>query len=331
MSSPIKSEYQELIKKYLAGSISSDEMEVLDRYYSLFRNEPGVIADMDKQDITILENRLQEGILNRVKQADKPVLPIYKRTWFRVAAAVVICFSVVLMVIKKSNTPQYTANTVSSHNIITAEENHFLTLPDSSRIVLRKGSKLTVAGNFKTGATREVTLSGEAYFDIKHNNKRPFIIHTGNIHTTVLGTAFNIQAYSGQKTIIVTVTRGRVKVEQGKKLLAILTPNKQLTASTDQKQATDIQKKVVAVRTLDWARTDMSFDAMPFSQLAAHLDKRYDVQITFKNPALAGCPITGTFTGTESLTEVLTILSQTRGTSYAINGKEVVIDGKGCN
>jgi transmembrane sensor len=75
----------------------------------------------------------------------------------------------------------------------------------------------------------------------------------------------------------------------------------------------------------------MSFDAMPFSQLAAHLDKRYDVQITFKNPALAGCPITGTFIGTESLTEVLTILSQTRGTSYVINGKEVVIDGKGCN
>lgn len=331
MSSPIKSEYQELIKKYLAGSISSDEMEVLDRYYSLFRNEPGVTTDMDNQEIAILEDRLQEGILNRIKQAEKRVLPIYKRTWFRVAAAVIISFSVALVITRKPNTQQYTANIVSSHNIITAEENHFLTLPDSSRIVLRKGSKLTVADNFKTGATREVALSGEAYFDIKHNNKRPFIIHTGIINTTVLGTAFNIQAYPGQKTIIVTVTRGRVKVEQGKMLLAILTPNKQLTASTDQKQTVETQKKVIAARTLDWARTDMSFDAMPFSQLAAHLDKRYDVQITFKNPALAGCPITGTFIGTESLTEVLTILSQTRGTSYTINGKEVVIDGKGCN
>jgi transmembrane sensor len=331
MSSPIKSEYQELVKKFLAGTISLDEMEILDRYYSLFRYEPGVTADMNNQEIAILEDRLQEGILNRVKQAEKRVLPIYKRTWFRVAAAVVISFSVALVLIKKSNTPQYTANTVSPANIINAEENHFLTLPDSSRIVLRKGSKLTVANNFKTGATREVELSGEAYFDIKHNNKRPFIIHTGIINTTVLGTAFNIQAYPGQKTIIVTVTRGRVKVERGKSLLAILTPNKQLTASTDQKQATGTQKKVIAVRAIDWAKTDMSFDAMPFSQLAAHLGKRYDVQITFKNPALADCPITGTFNGTESLTEVLTILSQTRGTSYAIIGKEVVIDGKGCN
>ena len=55
------------------------------------------------------------------------------------------------------------------------------------------------------------------------------------------------------------------------------------------------------------------------------------VHITFKNQALAGCPITGSFTGTESLKEVLDDLSQTRSTTYVINGQNVVIDGNGCN
>ena len=69
-----------------------------------------------------------------------------------------------------------------------------LLLPDGSTIVLKAGSTVKYPDRF-TGSTREVELRGEAYFDIAHNKAKPFIIHTGTVTTTVLGTAFNIKAW----------------------------------------------------------------------------------------------------------------------------------------
>lgn len=330
MSSQIREEYLQLVNKFLAGTISDTEMEVLDRYYSLYRDEADITDKLKEEEITDLEQRLQHGISRRIKHIEKVPVPLYNRTWFRVAATVLVCIGVSFLWLRKTNAPQQFAAVTKQAPAITAPVNHFITLPDSSRIVLHHGSNLVVADNFKLGKTREVTLIGEAYFDVKHNNKRPFIIHTGNINVTVLGTAFNIKAYKGQKDVTVTVTRGRVKVERGTDMLAILTPNKQLVASRDKKQSDEAPQNVVATQELAWAKTDMSFDAMPFGTLAEHLNKRYDVKISFKNPELAGCPITGTFNGTESLSEVLDIVSQTRNTSYTINGSNVLIDGKGC-
>src|SRR5687768_11794332 len=69
----------------------------------------------------------------------------------------------------------------------------FIKLPDGSTVVLNGGSKLEFPESFAPDV-REVTLKGEAYFDITHDPKRPFVVHTGKVRTTVLGTAFNIKA-----------------------------------------------------------------------------------------------------------------------------------------
>lgn len=73
-----------------------------------------------------------------------------------------------------------------------------LTLPDGTTVVLQANSRLRYPEKF-TGNTREITLSGEAYFDVAHDAQKPFIIHTGKIRTTVLGTAFKISAMPGGK------------------------------------------------------------------------------------------------------------------------------------
>ncbi len=328
MSSTLKNEYAKLVSKFLDGTISPAEMQVLDRYYTLFRDEPDIIAQMNETEVAGLEDRLQQNLHKRIRHVERPVVPIYKRPWLRVAALLALCLSAALVFIRRPVAPATgnTSGTVSSATIA----NHFLTLPDGSQVVLHGGSRLVVDKLFATGTTREVSLTGEAFFNVKHENSRPFIIHTGNVSTTVLGTAFNIKAYPGQDKIIVTVTRGRVRVQQGQTVLGILTPNKQIIAYVDNKHAVTSPQPVIATKALAWAKTDMSFDAMPFGQLAKRLGERYSVHVSFKNPALEGCPITGSFNGTESLTDVLSILSQTRNTSYTVNGKEVTIDGKGC-
>lgn len=214
-------------------------------------------------------------------------------------------------------------------SIAQASENRFITLSDGSKVVLRHGSKLNFPTSF-TGSRREVELIGEAYFDIHHDNKKPFVIHTGTITTTVLGTAFDISAFPGQKKVVVTVTRGRVRVDNDHKTSVILTPNEQVVYDN---QTPAMQKnKVEAEKALTWASSDMVFDGVSFKSIAASLSRRYQVAIDFRNPTLENCPITASFNGTESLKDILEILCTARGTTYKFeNEQKVTIDGIGCN
>ncbi len=135
-------------------------------------------------------------------------------TRFAIAASVVGIVCTLWLVLKPSAIPKKTV-TLSALTKKTTDrsESKFILLEDSTRVWLNAASSLEFPDEFNSKA-REVYLSGEAYFDVKHADKIPFIIHTGNVSTTVLGTAFNIKAYPGQKNIIVSVSRGKVKVSR---------------------------------------------------------------------------------------------------------------------
>src|SRR5439155_2315167 len=101
-------------------------------------------------------------------------------------------------------------------------EQKYLLLPDSTQVWLNAASSLEFPEAFQSGK-REVYLVGEAFFDVKHAENRPFIIHTGNVTTRVVGTAFNIKGYPDQPDVIVSVKRGKVQVSKNEKLVATLT------------------------------------------------------------------------------------------------------------
>ena len=208
-----------------------------------------------------------------------------------------------------------------------ANESRYLILPDSSRVVLHAGSQIGYTAG--SGKTRQVSLSGEAYFEVKPDKVRPFIIHTGKVITTVLGTAFNIRAYPGQDQITVTVSRGKVKVEDDTGVLGILTGDQEIVYSSRSQKA---EKVVKQDHNMEWVREGMEFESVSFKKIASYLDRRYGVTIRFDNPALEGCPITATFNGTETLSEVLDIITITRQAAYRMqnNGKDIMISGEGC-
>src|SRR6202012_4985743 len=136
--------------------------------------------------------------------------------------------------------------------------------------------------------SREVTLRGQAYFDVRHDDRKPFIIHTGKVSTTVLGTAFNISSDSNKVTV--SVTGGKVRVQDGKKILAELTPNQQIVYKVPEEAA---EKTTVNAEQLvtNWTKQDMEFDGDSFGGIAEVLSKRYGVMIRFKNPELTKCLI----------------------------------------
>jgi transmembrane sensor len=199
-----------------------------------------------------------------------------------------------------------------------------LQLPDRSTVILQKGSTLEMKNDFH-GNTREVILNGEAYFDIAHNKEKPFIIHTGDVKTTVLGTAFNIKAWPGQKKITVSVTRGRVRVENEQRVLAVLTVNQEVQYNIALANA----KKIVVPtdkEVADWTRQDMNFDHSTLAEVAKVLGKRYGMHVEIKDPELSNVVLVTSFSGTESLQNVIDILRDiTPNTRFTTNKQELVI------
>lgn len=316
-----------LLSRYYKGISTPDEERELDTWYQSLN-----ISDQQFESLVRSaggEQKVAGDMYAEFKTRVNTNAKVYQlnfRKWIMQAAAVLIGFCFF-------SGGYYLLNRLPHQIAVVAlpktNESRFIILSDGSRVVLRNGSRLNYPSSF-SGNKREVELIGEAYFDIYHNPKKPFIIHTGNIKTTVLGTAFNIAAYPAQKNVIVTVTRGRVKVEDDHKISVILTPNEQVICDNKTKEAQ--KTKVEASRSLMWAGSDMSFDGVPFKTIASLLSRRYQVSIEFKNPAVEECPITASFTGTETLKDILEILCTTRGASYRFESEQkVTIDGNGCN
>jgi ferric-dicitrate binding protein FerR (iron transport regulator) len=243
------------------------------------------------------------------------------------AAAVVIVSGLYLLTGRQGkrapSTPKYAVQTITP-----PAYTRQIVLPDGSTVVLHAGSTLDYPAAFPD-SSREVSLKGEAYFDVRHDNKKPFIIHTGTVRTIVLGTAFNISSDSNR--ITVSVTGGKVRVENGRKVLAELTPNQQIVYDVPQ-DAT--QQKTVNAEQLvtNWTKQDMIFDGDTFGGIAGVISQRYGVTVRFRDPALAKCRIVASFSGTETLENVLETLCTIQNASYTRNqeDKSIEIDGKGC-
>lgn len=315
-----------LIDKYLSGKATALEKQQLDRWYQQNSDHEAVWnMEFDSED-DLLEKRMLYHLKSHVK-ATKPKVVKLNARFMQSAAAVLIgaCLITGYFTFNKNksavNQQQLSASAPAKFS-----ENKFVILPDSSTVLLHSGSTI----NYTTkGKIRELKLVGEAYFDIKHLANHPFVIYSGKVKTTVLGTAFNIKAYPGQN-IVVSVTRGKVSVaNEGKLAITTLIANQQAVYSIN---ADNLNQSIVeAKQTINWAKQDMQFDGMPYKQLAERLSRRYGVNVKFKNEELEKCLITGRFTGTESLEQVLKLLSDIVGSTYVIDGKTVVLDGAGCN
>lgn len=330
MSPELLRKFRKITALYAAGKATEEQTKAVEHYYDLFEEAPEAGEKITYAEQAKIGREIFERIQNQ-KQRMR-IVPFYRKWWFGSAAAIIVAISIILALQKRSEVTSRDVNQRTASKVIDYKSVDFtrnLTLPDGSRIVLRGNSQMLVGSGFNRKKNREVTLIGEAFFDVKHDPEHPFIIHTGKIKTTVLGTAFNIRTNS-QKTVVVSVIRGRVRVENGQRILAVLNPDQQITASLIRTNEPVARTTVSSRKVLGWTSAGMSFDSMSYGNLATLIGQRYGVSIRFKNLQLRECPITGSFTGTESLEEIMTILSQARGTKFTITRNEVTIDGHEC-
>lgn len=266
----------------------------------------------------IIKNILQEHSLSPV--AKQRYLP-----WGRIAA------SLLLMVLFSAGFYWFSAtdNQPAPLEVLTSSHtpsSDFVELPDGSTVILNARSKLENV--IFTDAVREVSLTGEAYFDIAHDAARPFVVHTGKLSTTVLGTAFNIKAYPDQSDITVTVRRGKVKVSDERKVLGIINPDQQITFDRMRDYAE--QKGVDTQSVTAWMEKDIFFDDVTIGQALGQLEKRFGVSIRLANENIAGCKFTATFAKGEDLGQILRILCDFNNALLTEDGGSFVIEGGKC-
>jgi transmembrane sensor len=184
-------------------------------------------------------------------------------------------------------------------------EYKYLLLPDSTQVWLNAESTLEFPENFNQ-KRREVYLKGEAYFDVKHADKVPFIIYTGKVSTEVLGTAFNIKAYPDLAKITVSVKRGRVKVNYADEQVAMLTKGQQV--SIDQKEKKVKEKSIKDEESSAWHEGNLIYDDYSVADVLADLARIYDVKITIDAAETEKMRITTSFKrehGVESALEII--------------------------
>jgi ferric-dicitrate binding protein FerR (iron transport regulator) len=206
-----------------------------------------------------------------------------------------------------------------------------ITLVDGSRVFLNSGSSISFPKVFDN-SVREITLEGEAFFEVTRNPKQPFIVRTGDLVTRVLGTSFNIEAFNNDD-ISVSVATGRVQVTQG---VGDSQDEISQTIFLDPSQKVSYQNHrftlsyVDIEKTIAWKNNTLRFDDTPLSTVVATLARWYDVSIIFDNNDIINCRINGQFKG-QRLEEVLRSIRYMYNIEYKMtNSNKIVLYGKGC-
>ncbi len=207
-----------------------------------------------------------------------------------------------------------------------------LELSDGSIVHLNAGSSLKYPTNFVEGQNREVLLRGEGYFDIKKNKASPFIVSTGSIDITVLGTKFNVSYYPGDDIINTVLVEGSVALyHEGEKE----NENKSVTLSPNQMATWNKDKKSMLIKHVDpslytsWTKGILVFENTPLFEVVKTFERWYGVQIDITNPDIEDCLIRGKY-DKQTLITMLQTLKFVLNIKYEINGDKVIINEGEC-
>ncbi|GAB2703314.1 hypothetical protein GCM10027037_31350 [Mucilaginibacter koreensis] len=204
-----------------------------------------------------------------------------------------------------------------------------VTLGDGTQVWLNSGSRLRYPEEFR-GNTREVSLQGEAFFEVKHNASQPFLVHSGKLVTQVLGTSFNVKAYATDPVMKVDVVTGKVgvinKVQKTAQTI-FLTANQE--AVYDIKHA-QLRKNEVAegVVLSSWKDGKLVFKNQLLPEVLNALQRRFSIRLA-ADDNLHKCTISADFTGV-ALPDILTILSRLVKGKVTQSQAVYQLHGKGC-
>lgn len=317
----------DLLQRHEQGRVSSIIKQALDNWIPDITDVESY--PMDEQKATDAQKKVGKYVTDHIRRDIKKrtISPMWINKYQRYAAVAVIFILVSMGVL------YYTQHDFMHERLgLVAEAKTFfqttdaqtrlVILPDGSRIQMNRGTKFSYATHTFNHKLREVWLAGEAFFEVAKNPEKPFIIHTGDMSTTVCGTSFNIKAYPQLGENVVSVRSGKVEVNDATHTFGSLTHNKQLTYNTVNKttQINESNWEDAA----GWTKGRLVLNG-GVEELRLRLRQQFGAEVSFEKNALANERLTGTFDQTSKLTDVLTTIGAIYNIRYTIINNHVTI------
>lgn len=195
-------------------------------------------------------------------------------------------------------------------------------LPDGSKVWLNSASHLRFPTSFKN-QHRVVEMSGEAYFEVTKDASRPFIVKSKGQEIEVLGTHFNVNAYTDEPEVKTTLLEGRVRVaipaDASEKVM--LSPNQQAVL----KGAKLSVKPVIAAQAVDWKNGDFIFSEESLESIMRKVSRWYDVEVVYEDITKEKVVLGGLISRSRSLSAVLRMMESTGKVHFEVKGRRVIV------
>lgn len=222
-------------------------------------------------------------------------------------------------------------NGLHLYNTITTTRGHQyqLILPDGSQVWLNAGSSIRFPIAF-SGSERRVEVTGELYFDVKHNSRMPFTVAANGVEVHDLGTQFNINAYDNEEGVVTTLIEGKVQVNATANEAQTTNHKSQTLTPGQQAQVNDKSGEVKVIKDADveaaiaWKNGQFMFQGNTIQSVMRQLERWYDVQVEYSGN-VSNEEFVGTISRYGNISEVLGMLQKTGTVSFEIKGRKIVV------
>lgn len=280
---------EKLLFKYISGQASKKEIEVVREWSSVSEQRKGELLTLKNIWIlTGLDNEIDEQkkeneirrIMARIRELTIKDQRTKTRTlWLKYAAIAffLVGLSGSIGYFISSSRNNILPDTGFTEIITPNGERSNVVLPDGSLVNLNAGSVLKFVPSFSADE-REVSLQGEAFFQVEHDASRPFIVKTGNLKIKVLGTSFNVSNYLEDSSITTFLENGKIQVQIEDNYF-VLKPSEAL--KYDKTTGKSSKQEVLDNHFSDWTRGQLTVKGETIEKLAKKLERRFNIQVVF--------------------------------------------------
>jgi transmembrane sensor len=306
----------ELIKRYNAGTATSEEIALLDKFWFNANNEAALTKDHSPEELANFERDMFLAIKGEIqKQESKSQRLSIRPLLYKVAASILIVLSVSLWWYSSSNRLNEIHTAFGEHRTII--------LPDNSKVVLNGNSVLKYAAHWNADVPREVWIEGEGFFSVTHTSSdQKFVVHgTSQFDVEVLGTKFNIKTRDSASEVM--LTEGKLKVALGGSETArevFLKPGDLATVENKDLSTRSVRHQ----KYTSWMDNKLFFEHTPLRDLAVVLRDTYGLTVTFESPDLEKRELSGEISSATS-DDILYAIAETLDLKVEKQGHAITI------
>lgn len=313
-----------LIDKYQQGNCTPAEKLIVEEWMNSLAIEENAFEEINEKEKLAIKQRMFAKIKEEIKPLPNETVKLFNwAAYVKIAAIFVVFIGLAVSLVLAYDVFDWKNETLQASS---EGQTKKVMLPDGSIIWLKGKSTLTYPEHFDQ-ATREVSLSGEALFEVAKDAKHPFIVHSGNMDTRVLGTSFNIRPIGKHIEVVVFTGKVTVSLANTNKQLLILPSEKAICmpAEKEIKAQTNVQKEEYLANT----EYNMNFEDAQMSEIIKKIEAKFDVKVKLTDNTVANCLITADFTD-QSLVKTFEVLCQTLNGTFEIENNSVWLKAEGC-